>query len=87
MPDSIHRISFQDVEASYPPDTGCQDGLEDEKHSSPTKLIATRPLTPTTWYPEGGVEAWATVLGGFLLLASSFGWINSFSVFQTYYQR
>jgi hypothetical protein len=35
---------------------------------------------------EGGYEAWATVLGSFLVYYSSYGLINSFGFFQHYYQ-
>ncbi|KAJ5532950.1 MFS transporter asaE [Penicillium frequentans] len=36
--------------------------------------------------PDGGLQAWMTVLGGFCGLFVSFGWINCIGVFQTYYE-
>ncbi|KAF2102037.1 putative MFS monocarboxylate transporter [Rhizodiscina lignyota] len=36
--------------------------------------------------PDGGREAWLTVLGGFCCLFVSFGWISSIGVFQNYYE-
>lgn len=36
--------------------------------------------------PDGGLQAWLTVLGGFCILFCSFGWINTIGVFQDYYQ-
>ncbi|KAJ5777674.1 MFS transporter asaE [Penicillium odoratum] len=36
--------------------------------------------------PDGGLQAWLTVLGGFCGLFVSFGWINCIGVFQTYYE-
>jgi MCP family monocarboxylic acid transporter-like MFS transporter 10 len=35
---------------------------------------------------EGGQEAWLTVAGSFLVYYCSYGVINSFGFFQTYYQ-
>ncbi|KAJ5574608.1 monocarboxylate permease [Penicillium hetheringtonii] len=37
--------------------------------------------------PDGGLQAWLTVLGAFCGLFVSFGWINCIGVFQTYYER
>lgn len=37
-------------------------------------------------YPEGGVRAWLTIVGSFLVYFGSFGIINSFGFFQTYYE-
>ncbi|KAL1988396.1 hypothetical protein VTN96DRAFT_10079 [Rasamsonia emersonii] len=36
--------------------------------------------------PDGGLQAWLVVLGGFCVLFVSFGWINCIGVFQEYYQ-
>ncbi|KAJ5174344.1 MFS transporter asaE [Penicillium canariense] len=36
--------------------------------------------------PDGGAEAWMSVLGAFCGLFVSFGWINCIGVFQTYYE-
>ncbi|CEH14823.1 Monocarboxylate transporter [Ceraceosorus bombacis] len=40
----------------------------------------------TTPFPDGGKQAWLTVLGSWFALAASFGMVSSFGVFQTYYQ-
>ena len=37
--------------------------------------------------PDGGFTAWLQCAGSFALLLNSFGLINSFGVFQTYYER
>ncbi|MCJ1319749.1 hypothetical protein MMC15_005085 [Xylographa vitiligo] len=37
-------------------------------------------------FPDGGLEAWLVVFGGFCCLFCSFGWINCIGVFQDYYQ-
>ncbi|KAK9447127.1 major facilitator superfamily domain-containing protein [Limtongia smithiae] len=36
-------------------------------------------------YPDGGRQAWMTVVGAFCAQFCSFGWINTFGIFQTYY--
>ncbi|KAI0629937.1 MFS general substrate transporter [Trametes polyzona] len=36
-------------------------------------------------YPDGGLKAWLTVLGAFLALFCTFGQLNSFGTFQTWY--
>ncbi|KAK9247242.1 major facilitator superfamily domain-containing protein [Lipomyces tetrasporus] len=36
--------------------------------------------------PDGGLEAWMTVLGAFFGLFGAFGWINAMGVFQKYYE-
>ncbi|KAK9460380.1 major facilitator superfamily domain-containing protein [Lipomyces oligophaga] len=40
---------------------------------------------PEIVYPEGGVHAWLTVFGAFCTQFCSFGWINTFGIFQQYY--
>lgn len=42
---------------------------------------------PVYTYPDGGLQAWLVILGGFLAVFCSFGFINSYSVFQTYYRQ
>ncbi|KAI9809617.1 MAG: hypothetical protein M1825_000049 [Sarcosagium campestre] len=37
-------------------------------------------------FPDGGLQAWLVVLGGFCCLFCSFGWINCIGAFQEYYQ-
>ena len=38
-------------------------------------------------YPDGGAQAWLTVLGAFLALFCTFGQLNSFGSFQTWYSE
>ncbi|KAF2464801.1 putative MFS transporter [Lindgomyces ingoldianus] len=37
-------------------------------------------------FPDGGVEAWLVVAGGFCTVFASFGWINCVGIFQDYYE-
>ncbi|KAJ7923441.1 major facilitator superfamily domain-containing protein [Mycena leptocephala] len=43
-------------------------------------------LTPAT-FPEGGLPAWGTVAGAFLVQFCGFGYTNSFGVYQDFYTR
>ncbi|KAF8194806.1 MFS general substrate transporter [Mycena galopus ATCC 62051] len=43
-------------------------------------------LADETSYPDGGLRAWLIVLGAFFSTFSTFGYVNSWGVFQTYYQ-
>ncbi|OAK93457.1 monocarboxylate permease-like protein [Phaeosphaeriaceae sp. SRC1lsM3a] len=36
--------------------------------------------------PNGGLQAWLAVLGGFCVTFASFGWINCIGIFQSYYE-
>ncbi|KAJ8514291.1 hypothetical protein ONZ45_g8154 [Pleurotus djamor] len=49
--------------------------------------VAHVPLTSGDTFPEGGVQAWSVAFGSFVALFSTFGIINSFGVFQEYYQK
>ncbi|KIK69481.1 hypothetical protein GYMLUDRAFT_189154 [Collybiopsis luxurians FD-317 M1] len=42
---------------------------------------------PPDEFPEGGLQAWATVLGAFLVQLCGFGYTSSFGVYQDYYTR
>ncbi|KAL5358537.1 major facilitator superfamily domain-containing protein [Aspergillus floccosus] len=39
-----------------------------------------------THFPDGGVQAWSTTLGGFLCFIASIGFLSGGSVFQSYFQ-
>ncbi|KAI5300441.1 hypothetical protein KEM55_007327 [Ascosphaera atra] len=52
-----------------------------------TNIESSPPLPPQPDpFPEGGLDAWLCVLGGFLAMFCSFGWINCMGVFQDYYE-
>ncbi|KAF9240049.1 MFS general substrate transporter [Melanogaster broomeanus] len=38
-------------------------------------------------FPEGGLQAWATVLGGSMILFCTFGTVQSFGVYEDFYTR
>ncbi|KAL9006258.1 MAG: hypothetical protein Q9188_000980 [Gyalolechia gomerana] len=37
--------------------------------------------------PDGGTRAWTVVIGGWCCYLSSYGWLSSIGVFQTYYEQ
>ncbi|RKL42731.1 hypothetical protein BFJ63_vAg8426 [Fusarium oxysporum f. sp. narcissi] len=37
--------------------------------------------------PDGGLQAWLVVAGGFFAVFASFGWINCIGIFQDYYEQ
>jgi len=48
------------------------------------KVVST-PSLPTLTIPDGGLQAWMSVLGGFLVQFATFGYTSSFGVYQDYY--
>ncbi|KAL6855697.1 MFS general substrate transporter [Trichoderma novae-zelandiae] len=44
------------------------------------------PSASPTAVPDGGLTAWLQVLGGWVILAATWGLVNTFGTFQTYYQ-
>jgi hypothetical protein len=45
------------------------------------------PAPPSEGRVDGGTKAWMAVFGGFLALVATFGQMNSFGSFQTYYKE
>lgn len=52
----------------------------------PPKESATRSAPPGGPPPDGGTTAWLQVLGSYFLFFNTWGLINAFGVFQTYYK-
>jgi MFS family permease len=66
-----------------------QSAFED-KHVKPSQIpqeapSAVSPFHPSQ-FPDGGMQAYLCLLGGFCCLFCSFGWLNCLGVFQNYYQ-
>lgn len=49
-------------------------------------LSVDAPLKDEDDFPEGGLQAWLTMLGSFLVYFASFGVVNSCDFFQMFYQ-
>lgn len=73
--DSPPGSSASDVEQSTKPET-------EESSSKPPVKAPAGPPPP----PNGGLNAWLQVAGGFMLFFNTWGILNSFGVFQTYYE-
>ncbi|CEL03768.1 hypothetical protein ASPCAL04912 [Aspergillus calidoustus] len=52
----------------------------------PSTGSAPKPPTGPSPPPNGGLDAWLHVLGGFMLFFNTWGMLNTFGVFQTYYE-
>jgi len=59
---------------------------DSEKKINETPKPTSTPPTPSG-PPDGGLRAWLAVLGAFCCCFSSYGWISSMGVFQTYYTQ
>ncbi|KAK9238416.1 major facilitator superfamily domain-containing protein [Lipomyces kononenkoae] len=65
-----------------------------DSYLSSVITLTSEPGTPATdegsseirSIPDGGLDAWMTVMGAFFGLFGSFGWINAMGVFQKYYE-
>lgn len=44
------------------------------------------PVSPNSPIPDGGTKAWLQVIGAWVIMAASWGLVNTFGVYQTYYQ-
>lgn len=49
------------------------------------RVLTTRSITNPGPPPDGGVKAWAQVACGWLVIFTTWGWVNSYGSFQTYY--
>lgn len=52
----------------------------------PTQDMAQLEVAASANYPDGGLQAWTVATGSFAILFCTFGFANSFGVFQEYYQ-
>ncbi|MCJ1282845.1 hypothetical protein MMC26_002171 [Xylographa opegraphella] len=74
------------TEANIMPETETQlDHPDEEKGNLEKSTTVISAMDPRS-FPDGGLQAWLVVLGGFCCLFCSFGWINCIGVFQDYYQ-
>ncbi|PSR94513.1 major facilitator superfamily domain-containing protein [Coniella lustricola] len=73
--------------------------LRSSPHSAGATIEAAEPLAPNAPsqqpplpvsdpgpIPDGGLQAWLQVLGSWVVLAATWGLVNSFGVYQTYYE-
>ncbi|KIM75826.1 hypothetical protein PILCRDRAFT_78516 [Piloderma croceum F 1598] len=62
-----------------------QEKVSKDNDSNTTPSITT-PITPGSDIPDGGLTAWLQVIGVFFLFFNSWGIVNMFGAFQTYYE-
>ncbi|MCJ1445780.1 MAG: hypothetical protein MMC23_006285 [Stictis urceolatum] len=74
-----HKAAPDDLQ--YDSKNNETDTSDQEKQSAPPPGIP----SPSD-FPDGGLEAWSVVIGGFFCLFTTFGWINATGIFQEYYQ-
>ncbi|MCO5596097.1 hypothetical protein L7F22_050157 [Adiantum nelumboides] len=83
------HIDESDVEADEGTHTNNSDdenAISNKEDISTTDAKQAPAPAPTpTGPPDGGFAAWTVVLGGFITLFNSFGFLNNFAAFQTYY--
>nr|POE53580.1 aspyridones efflux protein apdf [Quercus suber] len=48
-------------------------------------VLTTKPLIDPGPPPDGGIQAWTQVACGWLAILVTWGWVNSYGAFQTYY--
>lgn len=72
--DSDVQQLYSQTEANILPETAKEPG-ELDLEVGVEKTTALSPMDPAS-FPDGGLEAWLVVLGGFCCLFCSFGWIN-----------
>ncbi|KAI1748006.1 major facilitator superfamily domain-containing protein [Xylaria castorea] len=74
-------------EAGFETDPSVPDSSDKEQEkssSSPLETISEPPLQSP--FPDGGLPAWLVVLGAWACFFSSYGFVGSIGVFQTYYE-
>ena len=79
LPDHGAPTDVRDTEANILPDTSAETKeLDLEKAEAQAEAPPAKPPGPMdpSSFPDGGIEAWLVVSGGFACLFSSFGWIN-----------
>ena len=63
-----------------------QESISTVAFSDDNHLISDKSHGETTTPPDGGLTAWLQVLGSYFLFFNTWGLINAFGVFQTYYK-
>ena len=85
---SLERLGSQNksTEANIFPEGEAEAEADLERGGAIPKSTPTAGGINPADFPDGGIEAWLVVLGGWCCLTCSFGWINCIGVFQEYYQ-
>lgn len=84
----MHAEQEQELESGHTAETASLAPLHATviDHEKSQKLE--EPLaSPADSPPDGGIAAWIVVFGGWCCYLSSYGWLSSMGVFQTYYEQ
>lgn len=73
-----------DLEGAHGPKTSDHGDIQNSRNKEQNDTPSAPGATFT--FPDGGLEAWLVVLGGWLALFCTFGLVNCFGVFQTHYE-
>lgn len=86
---SLERLGSQNksTEANIFPESAAEAEADLEKAGVIPKSTPTPGGVNPADFPDGGLEACLVILGGWLCLFCSFGWVNCIGVFQEYYQE
>ncbi|KAH9993268.1 MFS general substrate transporter [Xylariaceae sp. FL0662B] len=87
-PDNTPKVTRSSENEGNAPAYGMAEELR--RTTSILSQVASR-ITTRTWPeppppPDGGVKAWTQVATGWLVIFTTWGWVNSFGAFQTYYE-
>ncbi|KAF7548755.1 hypothetical protein G7Z17_g6859 [Cylindrodendrum hubeiense] len=87
---SIEHTSSQTQEIDTNDSPDLEKVIQTNENSSDVKSqqpVGTSPGINPADFPDGGIEAWLVVFGGFCALFCTFGLINCIGVFQEYYTK
>lgn len=85
-PNTSRAHSEHDIEKQQPPEEQHDPLRNYSTDGSPLEISPSHLSQPPTPYiPDGGLTAWLQVISGFFLFFNSWGFINAFGVFQSYY--
>ncbi|KAI9731460.1 MAG: hypothetical protein M1818_007850 [Claussenomyces sp. TS43310] len=77
----------RETEANIFPETEAEAEADLERDGVVEKAVPVIGGVNPADFPDGGLEAWLVVLGGWCCLYCSFGWINCIGIFQAYYEQ
>lgn len=91
--DDIERASVQDHEAyehgsdeKRPPGVSLELKRTASRASNVLeRVLTTRSIVDPGPPPDGGLKAWTQVACGWIVIFTTWGWVNSYGAFQTYY--
>lgn len=84
--DTIDAPSYEGEEETEGPTTLQTEQAALSTSPAPTQPIATPAAPAAGGIPDGGLRAWLQVLGAWVIMVETFGLVNTFGVYQTFYE-